>query len=132
LLKHCLTASRHKDLRKSWLAAIRSSVEATMTPFAKKYARKYEKDCLIKDREALRRLFGIPPDKWDHLRTTNPIERMSSMVSHHAIRKKAAVSQDTARLMVVKLAIAVEALTAPFRTPPTSSRVRHAFTLRAP
>ena len=118
MLKHCLTASRHKDL----LAAIRSSVEATMTPFAKKYARKYEKDCLIKDREALRRLFGIPPDKWDHLRTTNPIERIFSMVNH-AIRMKAAVSQDTARLMVVKLAIAVEALTAPYRTPPTSSRV---------
>ena len=89
-----------------------------MMPFAKKYARKYEKDCLIKDREALRRLFGIPPDKWDHLRTTNPIERMFSMVSHHAIRMKAAVSQDTARLMVVKLAIAVEALTAPYRPHP--------------
>jgi hypothetical protein len=104
-----------------------------MTPFAKKYARKYEKDCLIKDREALRRLFGILPGKWDHLRTTNPLERIFSMVCHHAIRMKAAaVSQDTARLRVVKLAIAVEALTAPFRTPLTSSRVRHAFTLRAP
>lgn len=86
-----------------------------MTPFAKKYALKFEKavDCLIKDRGRLRMFFGFPADHWNHLRTTNPIECMFATARQRAIRVKGEVSQDTARLMVFKLAMAVEVLTAP-------------------
>ena len=48
-----------------------------MTTFAEKYAPKYDKavDCLIKDRETLLTFFDFPADHWDHLRTTDEIDK---------------------------------------------------------
>ena len=48
----------------------------------------------------------FPAEHWDHLRTSNPIESVFATVRHRAVRTVGALSQDTARLMVFKLAIA--------------------------
>ena len=47
--------------------------------FAEKYGAKYDKavECLTKDRDALLALYDFPAEYWDHLRTTNPIERLN-------------------------------------------------------
>ena len=78
-----------------------------MTTFVEKYAPKYEKavECLIKDRETLLTFFDFPAEHWVHLRTTNPIESVFATVRHRTVRVKGALSQDTARLMVFKLAM---------------------------
>ena len=81
---------------------------AAIATFAEKYAAKYEKAvaCLIKDRDALLTFYDFPAEHWDHLRTANPIESVFATVRHRTIRTKGALSQDTARLMVFKLAMA--------------------------
>src|SRR5271163_4863286 len=97
----------HKDLREIWLSPNRGAAEAAMTTFAEKYAPKYDKavECLIKDRQTLLMFFDLPADHWDHLRTSNPIESVFATVRHRNVRIKGALSQDTARLMVFKLAM---------------------------
>ena len=97
----------HRDLREIWLSPNRAAAEAAMTTFVEKYAPKYDKavECLIKDRETLLTFFDFPADHWVHLRTTNPIESVFATVRHRTVRVKGALSQDTARLMVFKLAM---------------------------
>ena len=58
--------------------------------FSEKYRTKYEKAV----------------ERWDHLRTSNPIESVFATVRHRTVRSKGALSQDTARLMVFKLVMA--------------------------
>jgi putative transposase len=90
-----------KDLREIWLAPDRATAETAMATFAEKYAPNYDKaiECPIKDRET-------PADHGDHLRTTNPLESVFATVRQRTFRMKGALSQDTARLMVFKLAMA--------------------------
>ena len=78
----------------------------TVTPSAAK--RKYDKavSCLTKDRDALLSFYDFPAEHWDHLRTANPIESVFATIRHRTVRTKGALSQDTARLMVFKLAMA--------------------------
>jgi len=76
--------------------------------FAEKYGAKYEKAvaCLTEDRDALLTFYDFPAEHWDHLRTSNPIESVFATVRHRTVRTKGALSQDTARLMVIKLVTA--------------------------
>jgi len=76
--------------------------------FAEKYAAKYEKavTCLVKDHDALLTFYDFPAEHWDHLHTSNPIESVFATVRHRTVRTKAALSQDTAWLMVFKLIMA--------------------------
>ena len=102
-----MQANAHRDLREIWLSPNRAAAQAAMTTFAEKYAPKYDKavECLIKDRETLLTFFDFPAEHWVHLRTTNPIESVFATVRHRTVRMKGALSQDTARLMVFKLAM---------------------------
>ncbi len=97
-----------QDLREIWTAPDRATAEAAVATFAEKYAAKYEKAvaCLVKDRDALLTFYDFPAEHWDHLRTSNPIESVFATVRHRTVRTKGALSQDTARLMVFKLAMA--------------------------
>ena len=114
-----------QDLREIWTAPDRATAEAAVATFAEKYAAKYEKAvaCLVKDRDALLTFYDFPAEHWDHLRTSNPIESVFATVRHRTVRTIAswrsdceaagggatgggALSQDTARLMVFKLAMA--------------------------
>jgi putative transposase len=96
------------DLREIWQAPDRATAEAAIATFAEKYAAKYEKavTCLVKDRDALLTFYDFPAEHWDHLRTSNPIESVFATIRHRTVRTKGALSQDTARLMVFKLAMA--------------------------
>ena len=93
------------DLREIWQADIRAAAETAMDIFSEKYGAKYEKavTCLTKDREALLTFYDFPGDRWDHLRTGNPIESVFATVRHRTVRTKGALSQKTAKLMVFKL-----------------------------
>jgi putative transposase len=97
-----------QDLREIWQAPDRATAEAAITTFAEKYAAKYAKAvaCLVRDRDALLTFYDFPAEHWDHLRTSNPIESVFATVRHRTVRTKGALSQDTARLMVFKLAMA--------------------------
>ena len=75
-----------KDLREVYLAPNRASAEVAINIFAEKYGAKYDKavECLTKDREALLAYFDFPAEHWDHLRTTNPIERAPRKIATSA------------------------------------------------
>jgi putative transposase len=93
------------DLREIWAAPDRATAEAAVVTFAAKYGAQYDKavSCLVKDRDTLLTFCDFPAEHWDHLRTSNPIESVFATVRHRTVRTKAALSQDTARLMVFKL-----------------------------
>jgi transposase-like protein len=55
---------------------------------------------------ALLTFVDFPADHWDHLRASNPIESVFATARRRTVRMKSALSQDTARLMVFKLAMA--------------------------
>src|ERR1700709_818158 len=94
------------DLREVWAAPDRATAETAIAMFAEKYGAKYEKavSCLVKDRDTLLTFYDFPAEHWDHLRTSNPIESGLATVRHLPVRMKGALSQDTARLMLFKLA----------------------------
>ena len=104
------------DLREVWTAPDRATAETAIGTFAEKYGAKYEKAvaCLVKDRDALLTFYDFPAElaetpsvcRWEHLRTSNPIESVFATVRHRTMRTKGALSQDTARLMVFKLVMA--------------------------
>ena len=58
-------------------APTRAAAEVAIDVFADKYNAKHDKAvaCLTKDREALLAFFDFPAEHWDHLRTSNPIEK---------------------------------------------------------
>ena len=76
-LPKSMQPSAHKDLREIWLSPSRGAAEAAMTIFAEKYAPKYDKavECLIKDRQTLLMFFDLPADHWDHLRTSDEMDK---------------------------------------------------------
>jgi putative transposase len=96
-----------RDLREIWMSPGRAAAEAAMATFVGKYGSKYPRavECLIKDRDTLLTFFDCPAEHWVHLRTSNPIESVFATVRHRTVRIKGALSQDTARLMVFKLAM---------------------------
>lgn len=51
-------------------------------------------------------VFDFPADHWDNLRSTNPTDSVFPTARHRRVRMKGAPSQDTARLRVIKLAMA--------------------------
>jgi Transposase, Mutator family len=65
--------------------------------FAEKYAAKHDKavECLTKDRDTRLALYSFPPEHWDHLRTTNPIESVFATVrAQDGARQNLAVVDD--------------------------------------
>jgi transposase-like protein len=97
-----------RDLREIRRAPDRATAGTAVSTFAEKHAAKYGKavGCLLKDRDALLTFHDFPAERWDHLRTSNPIESVFATVRHRTVRTKGALSQDTARLMVFKLVTA--------------------------
>ncbi len=96
------------DLNDAYRAPGRAKAVAALEVFVEKYSVKYAKAvaCLTKDRDALLAFFDFPAEHWDHLRTTNPIESVFATVRHRTVRTKGALSQRTARLMVLKIIMA--------------------------
>ncbi len=65
------------DLREVWQAPDRTTAEAAIATFAEKYAAKYEKAvaCLVKDCDALLTFYDFPAEHWDHLRTSDEMDK---------------------------------------------------------
>jgi putative transposase len=76
------------DLSEIYGASTRAAAEAAIDVFAGKYGAKYDKAVtrLTKDREALLAFFDFPPEHWDHLRPSNPIESVFATVRHRTVR----------------------------------------------
>jgi putative transposase len=68
------------DLREIYGAPTRAAADAAIDVFAEKYSGKYDKavDCLTKDRDALLAFFDFPAEHWDHLRTTDEMDKRFS------------------------------------------------------
>ena len=52
------------------------------------------------------RIYDFPAERWDHLRTSNPIESVFATVRHRTVRTRGSLSSTTAKLMVFKLVMA--------------------------
>ncbi|ABE64898.1 transposase, mutator type (plasmid) [Nitrobacter hamburgensis X14] len=65
------------DLREIYDAPTRAAAEVAIDVFAEKYGAKYDKAvvCLTKDRETLLAFFDFPAEHWDHLRTSDEIDK---------------------------------------------------------
>src|SRR5215207_971470 len=68
------------DLREIHGAPTRAAAEAAMDVFAEKYGAKYARAvaCLSKDRELLLSFYDMPAEHWDHLRTTDALDKVFS------------------------------------------------------
>ena len=65
------------DLREVWMAPDRAMAEAAIATFVEKYGAKYQKaaSCLLKDRDALLTFYDFPAEHWDHLRTSDEMDK---------------------------------------------------------
>lgn len=90
------------------MASDRKAAETALAVFKKKHGAKYAGavECLTKDRDALLAFYDFPAERWDHVRTTNPIASVFATVRHRTVHTNGALSQETARLMVFKLIMA--------------------------
>ena len=66
-----------QDLREIWMAPDRETAQTALTTFEKKYATKHARavECLTKDREALLAFYAFYAEHWDHVRTTDEIDK---------------------------------------------------------
>ena len=77
------------DLREAWTAPDRATAEAAIASFAEKFGAKYEKAviCLVKDRDALLTFDDFPAEHWDHLRTSDEIDKSVSLPRQSGARR---------------------------------------------
>ncbi|MEY9460301.1 hypothetical protein ABH973_000714 [Bradyrhizobium ottawaense] len=70
-------ANMKTDLREIYRAPNRAAAEAAIDVFAEKYRAKYGRavECLTKDRDALLTFYDFPAEHWDHLRTTDEMDK---------------------------------------------------------
>lgn len=74
--------------------------------FASKYPNAMK--CLAKDKEEMLAFYDFPAKHWHHIRTTNAIESLFSMVRLRSGKVKNCVSESTLSAMVFKLAQSAE------------------------
>ncbi|MFK4537978.1 hypothetical protein ABIA00_006161 [Bradyrhizobium ottawaense] len=70
-------ANMKKDLREVYWAPNQAAAELAIDVFAEKYRAKYSRavECLAKDRDALLAFYDFPAEHWDHLRTTDEMDK---------------------------------------------------------
>src|SRR4051794_41156414 len=82
------------DLRQIWAAPDRATANTAIATFAEKYGAKYEKavTCLTKDRDKLLTFYDFPAEHWDHLRTSDEIDKPELQKMHcFSVRLRSAV-----------------------------------------
>ena len=86
-------------------AATKGEAEEAFDPFVRTYQAKYPKatECLEKDKGALLASYDFPAEHWVHIRTTNPIESVSSTVRLRHDKTKGSGSRTACLTMVFKL-----------------------------
>ena len=82
-LPKSLQAKAKGHLQDIWLAETKDRAEKAFDFFLEAYGAKYDKAtaCLAKDRAGLLTFYDFPAEHWKHLRTTNPIDRVSTSLS---------------------------------------------------
>ncbi|WP_298212551.1 transposase [Ferrimicrobium sp.] len=78
--------------------------------------------CLTKDTEALLAFYDFPAEHWIHLRTSNPIESIFSMLRHRTIKVKGAFSRESALAMPYQLGLEAEKSFQPYHRSRTYRR----------
>ena len=86
-------------------AESKAAAEEALDLFVKTYGAKYPKatECLEKDKEELLAFYDFPAEHWRHIRTTNPIESVFSMVRLRHDKTKGSGSRVACLTMVFKL-----------------------------
>jgi putative transposase len=71
-------ARARADMQAIWMAATRADAYAAFDRFVSIYAAKYPKatETLKKDRESLLAFYNFPAEHWQHLRTTDEIDKL--------------------------------------------------------
>src|ERR1700756_4213293 len=66
------------DMQAIWMAATRTDAYAAFDRFVTVYAAKYPKatETLKKDRDSLLAFYDFPAEHWQHLRTTDEIDKL--------------------------------------------------------
>jgi len=100
-----MAAAIKADLQEIHHAETKAAARAAINIFNEKYGTKYVSAvaCLTKDEEALLAFYDFPAERWDHLRTSKPIESVFATVRHRTVRTKGALSQKTVKIMVFTL-----------------------------
>jgi len=88
-----------------WMSATIADATKAFDGFIETYEAKYPKatECLNKDREALLAFYHFPAERWQHLRTTNPIESTFAAVRLRMTRTKGSGSRKACLTIVFKL-----------------------------
>jgi transposase-like protein len=73
-------------VKASLISSTRGSLTSVSAPFPMTRRLPLPAECLINDLETLLTYLDFPADHWDHLRTTNPIERVFATVRHRTVR----------------------------------------------
>jgi putative transposase len=86
-------------------AESRAEADKAFDLFVATYEAKYPKatECLVKDRGVLLTFYDFPAEHWVHIRTTNPIESVSSTVRLRHDKTKGSGSRVACLTMVFKL-----------------------------
>lgn len=92
-------------LREIMYADTRDDADEGIDSFAAEFAPKHQPavDCLVKDREKLLTLYGLPAEHWKHLRTTNAVESPFATVRLRQRVTKGAGSRTKGLAMAFKL-----------------------------
>jgi transposase-like protein len=92
-------------LHEIYQAEGRAEAEKAFDLFVATYEAKYPKatECLTKDRAVLLTFYDFPAEHWLHIRTTNPIESVSSTVRLRHDKTKGSGSRTACLTMVYKL-----------------------------
>jgi putative transposase len=86
-------------------AESRKEAEKAFDLFVATYQAKYPQavECLVKDRGVLLTFYAFPAEHWRHIRTTNPIESVFSIVRLRHAKTKGSGSRAACLTMVYKL-----------------------------
>ena len=96
-LPKSLPAQAKEDIQAIWMASTRDDARAACTKFVKRYKARYPKavEMVEKDRDSLLESYDFPAERWQHIRTTNPIESTFATVRHRTSRARNCVSHPT-------------------------------------
>ena len=105
-----MQAKMKAALHEIWIAPTRAQAYQAFDTFVASYGAKYPKavECLEKDREALLAFYEFPPEHWQHLRTTNPIESTFATVRLRTDKTRECVSRQTILALVFRLELSAQ------------------------
>ena len=92
------------------MAETKKEANAAFDLFVETYGVKYERAVkkLTKDRDQLLAFYDFPAEHWKHIRTTNPIESIFSIVRNRIRKTRGCLNRKTALAMVFRLMMSAQ------------------------